>query len=86
MRYGVSICARLPRQTIFVPGPARVLSVFPGRTASRMQAEVHAAEGRDYHPERLLQPEDVAATVLASLALPATAEITDLHIRPALKS
>ncbi len=68
------------------PRGARVLSVFPGRTASRMQAEVHAAEGRDYHPERLLQPEDVAATVLASLALPATAEITDLHIRPALKS
>ena len=35
--------------------------------------------------EKIL-PIDVAASVLAALALPATAEITDLHIRPALKS
>ncbi len=46
------------------PDGLRVLSVFPGRTASRMQAEVHAAEGARYDPSRLLQPEDVAAAVL----------------------
>ena len=28
VRYGVSICAMLPRQTTLVPGPARVISVF----------------------------------------------------------
>ena len=28
VRYGVSICAKLPKQTIFVPGPARVIKVF----------------------------------------------------------
>ncbi len=28
VRYGVSICAMLPRQMILVPGPARVISVF----------------------------------------------------------
>ncbi len=60
----------------------RVLTVFPGRTATPMQEEVHRYEGRDYDPERFLQPRDVAATVLNALALPRTAEVTDLHIRP----
>lgn len=60
----------------------RVLSVFPGRTASAMQEEIHRLENRPYRPERLLQPEDVATTVVHSLSLPRTAEITDLQIRP----
>lgn len=60
----------------------RVITVFPGRTATPMQEEVHRYEGRDYEPERFLQPPDVAAAVLNALALPRTAEITDLHIRP----
>ena len=60
----------------------RVLSVFPGRTASAMQEEVHRFEGRTYHPERMIQPEDVAASVVHALALPRTAEVTDLHLRP----
>lgn len=67
------------------PDGIRVLSVFPGRTASRMQAEVHATQGAPYAPEALLQPADIAASVLGALALPDTAEITDLHIRPARK-
>lgn len=60
----------------------RVLTVFPGRTATPMQEEVHRYEGKVYDPERFLQPRDVAATVLNALALPRTAELTDLHIRP----
>ena len=68
------------------PAGLRVLSVYPGRTATPMQAAVHRAEARRYDPEALLQPEDVAATILAALALPRTAELTDLHIRPARKS
>lgn len=60
----------------------RVLTVFPGRTATPMQEEVHRYEGRDYDPERFLQPRDVAATVMNALALPRTAEVTDLQIRP----
>jgi NADP-dependent 3-hydroxy acid dehydrogenase YdfG len=64
----------------------RVLSVFLGRTASRMQQAVHQQEKRPYHPERLLQPSDVASMVLAALRLPRTAEVTDLHIRPMLKT
>jgi len=64
------------------PDGVRVLSVYPGRTASPMQAAVHAAEGKHYHPEHLMQPEDVAAMVVSALGLPRTAEVTDLHLRP----
>jgi len=60
----------------------RVISVFPGRTATPMQEEVHQFEGRPYDPERFLQPRDVAMTVVNALALPRTAEVTDLHVRP----
>jgi short-subunit dehydrogenase len=63
----------------------RVLSVFPGRTATPIQEAVHRSEGKPYFPERLLQPEDVAIMVLAALALPRTAEVTDLMIRSMLK-
>lgn len=63
------------------PDGVRVLSVFPGRTATPMQAEVKAFEGSPYHPERLLQPEDVAQTVVSTLTLPRTAEVTDLTVR-----
>jgi NAD(P)-dependent dehydrogenase (short-subunit alcohol dehydrogenase family) len=64
------------------PQGVRVLTAFPGRTATPMQEEVHRYEGRPYDPERFLQPRDVAAAVLNALVLPRTAEVTDLHIRP----
>jgi NADP-dependent 3-hydroxy acid dehydrogenase YdfG len=63
----------------------RVLSVFPGRTATPRQERIHAGEGRHYVPERLMQPEDVAAVVMAALELPRTAEVTDISLRPFLK-
>lgn len=64
------------------PQGVRVLTVFPGRTATAMQEEVHRFEGRPYDPGRFLQPEDVAAPLVQALRLPRTAELTDLHIRP----
>jgi len=64
----------------------RVLSIYPGRTATPAQEYLHAQERRPYIPERLLQPEDVAAVVINALCLPRTAEVTDLHIRPMMKS
>lgn len=63
----------------------RVLSVFLGRTASPMQAAVHEMEDKPYHPDRLLQPEDVASVVINALSLPRTAEVTDISIRPLTK-
>lgn len=64
----------------------RVISLYPGRTASPGQERIHAAEGRPYVPERLIQPEDVATSVLHVLTLPRSAEITDLAIRPLQKT
>jgi len=64
----------------------RVISIFPGRTATPLQASLFLAEGRQYQPEILLQPEEVAAMVIHALALPDTAEVTDIMIRPAIKS
>ncbi|MCP5005004.1 MAG: SDR family oxidoreductase [Planctomycetes bacterium] len=63
----------------------RVLSVYPGRTATPMQASVYKTEGRPYEPERLMQPEDVASTVINSLILPQSAEMTEMFIRPLIK-
>jgi NADP-dependent 3-hydroxy acid dehydrogenase YdfG len=67
------------------PAGVRVLSVYPGRTATPRQALIYELEGRDYAPETLMQPEDVAATVVAALTLPHTAELTDLRVRPMRK-
>lgn len=63
----------------------RVLSVYPGKTATPMQAAIYAAEQRPYEPGNLLQPEDVAEIVLAALLLPWSAEVTDIHVRPMRK-
>jgi NADP-dependent 3-hydroxy acid dehydrogenase YdfG len=64
----------------------RVLSVYPGRTATDMQARIHKAEDRSYRPELLLQPADVASVILNALLVPRTAEVTDIHIRPLMKT
>jgi NAD(P)-dependent dehydrogenase (short-subunit alcohol dehydrogenase family) len=73
------------RQEVNADG-IRVLCVYPGRTATSRQARIYEQEGWQYRPEVLLQPEDIAAMVVAALALPATAEVTDISIRPRLKS
>lgn len=64
----------------------RVLTLYLGRTATDRQEEIFAAEGREYRPELLLQPVDVARTIASCLSLGPTAEITDLTIRPAMKT
>jgi short-subunit dehydrogenase len=64
----------------------RVLSVFPGRTATPRIQMIHANEGQPYRPELLLQPEDVASVVLNAVSLAWTAEVTNISIRPMIKS
>jgi len=60
----------------------RVLTVFPGRTATEMQKRVYEFEKRDYAAELLMQPDDVANTIVSALTMPRSAEITDISIRP----
>jgi NADP-dependent 3-hydroxy acid dehydrogenase YdfG len=64
----------------------RVCTVHLGRTATPRQEAIYAREGRRYRPELLVQPEDVAELVVGLLALPRTAEVTEIHMRPAKKS
>jgi short-subunit dehydrogenase len=68
------------------PDQVRVMSVFPGRTATPLQAIIHEMEGKPYHSERLMKPEDVASVVINALSLPRTAEVTDINIRPFAKT
>jgi len=67
------------------PDGVRVISLYPGRTASPMQQRLHQAEVRPWQPDRLAQPADMAHAVVQALLLPRTAEITEIAIRPMLK-
>jgi NAD(P)-dependent dehydrogenase (short-subunit alcohol dehydrogenase family) len=64
----------------------RVLTLYLGRTATPMQEALCRQEGKIYHPEALMQPEDVACVVVHALMLSATAEVTDISIRPMIKT
>jgi NADP-dependent 3-hydroxy acid dehydrogenase YdfG len=64
----------------------RVSSVYLGRTATHMQEVLYAERGEEYHPELLLQPDTVAGVVHALVTLPDDAEVTDIMLRPAIKS
>ncbi|MGC5397377.1 SDR family oxidoreductase [Streptomyces sp. DT20] len=60
----------------------RVTTVYPGRTASPMQAKVHQQEGKEYDAERWIDPESIATTILMAIDLPRDAEVNDLTVRP----
>ncbi|MEM1190847.1 MAG: SDR family NAD(P)-dependent oxidoreductase [Pseudomonadota bacterium] len=64
----------------------RVVSLYLGRVATERQERIFALEGREYQPELLLQPDDVAAMVVAAVRLPRTAEVTEIRMRPLVKS
>jgi NADP-dependent 3-hydroxy acid dehydrogenase YdfG len=63
----------------------RVVSFYVGQTATPMQAALYDTAGKTYQPERLLQPQDIANTLLHTISLSPTAEITDVYIRPLTK-
>ncbi|WP_344070047.1 SDR family oxidoreductase [Streptomyces crystallinus] len=64
------------------PNGVRVTSVYPGRTASPMQAKVHSQEGKEYDPSKFIDAESVATTILMAIDLPRDAEVNDLTVRP----
>ncbi len=80
-KHGLKALADSLRQEEHANG-VRVTSVYPGRTASPMQAKVHRQEGKDYDPTRWIDPESVATAILTALDLPRDAEINDLTVRP----
>ncbi|MBV2151872.1 SDR family oxidoreductase [Kitasatospora sp. SUK 42] len=80
-KHGLKALADALRQEEHANG-VRVTSVYPGRTATAMQAKVHQQEGREYEAGRWIEPESVAKTVLAALDASRDAEITDITVRP----
>ena len=60
----------------------RVISIYPGRTASPMQQSVREMEGQDYKPDDFMQPDDIAQQLLSALKMARSAVVTDLVIRP----
>lgn len=60
----------------------RVTSIFPSRTATRMQEQVHEMEGKEYDASRWIQPGTVADQILQVIDLPDDATIPELVIRP----
>jgi NAD(P)-dependent dehydrogenase (short-subunit alcohol dehydrogenase family) len=61
----------------------RVLSVFAGRTATPMLEQVLRAEGSTFDPADYLRPQDVAQAVVSAISMGSSAELTELHVRPA---
>lgn len=59
----------------------RVLSVFPGNTATPMQSALCLKAGRPYNPEECLDPNDVATLIVATLGL-RSAEVKEIDVRP----
>lgn len=60
----------------------RVTTVFPGRTATPMQAEVHRQEGRPYDEASWIRPETVATAIIDAIDLGPDAVVPEIVIRP----
>ena len=59
----------------------RVTSVYPGRTATPMQEEVHRQEGEEYDASAWIQAGTVADVLLHVLDLPRDAVLSDVTVR-----
>ena len=79
-KHGLKAVADSLREEVRTSG-VRVLSVFPGRIATPMQAALQNAEGRTYDPAQYLDPRDVASLVVNALSLD-SAEVKEIDVRP----
>ena len=59
----------------------RVLSVFPGNTATPMQSALCREAGRPYAPEECLDPNDIATLIVTTLGLH-SAEVKEIDLTP----
>lgn len=79
-KFGLRALADSLREELKDDG-VRVLTIYPGRTATPMQEEVHRMENRSYDPSRFIPPDAVAAMVVQALSLPRTAHVTEINVR-----
>ena len=80
-KHGLKALADSLRDEVKAAG-VRVVSVYPGRTASPMQRQVREMEGESYDADTFIQPDDVAQVLVGALALPRTAATTEIVVRP----
>jgi NADP-dependent 3-hydroxy acid dehydrogenase YdfG len=64
----------------------RITSIYPGRTATPRMESFYQKNDSQYEPDLLLQPEEIALTVIHALTISWSAEITDITIRPMKKT
>jgi short-subunit dehydrogenase len=76
---GLKAYADSLRQEVNADG-VRVLSVFPGTTATPMQTRLGCT-----NPDVMINSSAIARLLLGALALDQSAELTDIHVRPMRK-
>lgn len=64
------------------PAGVRVTTVYPGRTASDMQASVREQEGKPYDPSIYVRASDIAAAVMCALRMAPPAALEEVSVRP----
>lgn len=64
------------------PHGVRVGTVYPGRTATPMQAHLRRLEGGEYVPDEYIDPQSVAAAIAFMLDAPRDAVISEVSVRP----
>lgn len=64
------------------PHGVRVTSIFPGRTATAMQEQAHAHEGKPYDAGDWIRPETVVDAIIAAIDLPSDATMPEVTLKP----
>lgn len=80
-KHGLKAIADSLREEVNGDG-LRVLSIYPGPTATPMQELVYNMEGCIYEPQSLIQPEDIAKVVLQAVSVSSRTEVADIKIQP----
>ncbi len=62
------------------PNGIRVMTVYPGRTATKMQEKVRNQEHASYEPEKYIQPETLAGTIKTMLETPRDSILTQVMV------
>jgi short-subunit dehydrogenase len=63
------------------PNGIRVMTVYPGRTATAMQEKVRHQENLAYEPEKYIQPETLAGTIKMMLETPRDSILTQVVVQ-----
>lgn len=78
-KHGLKALADSLREELKQDG-VRIISIYPGRTATPMQQDVRAMENADYEAETYIKTSDVAEQITTSLSLSRTAVTQDVVI------